>query len=366
MHDWNLRRDRLRHRLALESSEAILVTNIKNVFYLTGFTGSSAWLLVTADGQVLFSDSRYETQLAEQCPELDCEIRTATTRMVESLSNRLASMKVKALRYESSSLTKAEFDSIDAGLPQVELVSTDGVVEQQRSVKDESEITAIRKSIRINERAFEAVRYQLRPGQTELEISHQLENQMRNFGAKGFSFDAIIGVGKRAALPHGFPGLTTIDQDPLLLIDWGARVDHYVSDLTRVLVLQKKIPDKIREIYEIVLAAQQAAIDAIHPGAELKAVDAAARSVIENAGYGKFFGHGTGHGMGLDLHEAPSLSPICDGKLEIGNVVTVEPGIYLPDWGGVRIEDDLLVTGDGHEVLSCLPKELDACVVDLY
>ncbi len=363
MHQYVSRRSRLRRKLGLKKNEALLVSNIKNVGYLTGFTGSSAWLLVSRDHDLILSDSRYATQLDTECPDLDREIRDASSSPWEFLHKAIKSSKRTVLRFESESVTKHFFDQLSAKLPAIELVPSTGIVEQLRSIKDKTEIEAIRRSIRVNERAFEVIRAQLRPDQTELQVAHNLEHEMRKLGASRCSFDPIVAAGARSALPHAFPIDVRIDHSPILLIDWGAEVNQYASDLTRVLVTAK-IPPKLRKIYDIVLKAQLKAIKKIRPGVSLKQVDAAARNVIESSGFGKHFGHGLGHGFGLEIHESPFLSPIHDGILESGMVITVEPGIYLPGWGGVRIEDDILVTQNGHEVLSDLPKQLDECIVE--
>ncbi len=364
MHPFDKRRRRLRKKLGLGRQDAFLVTNIVNVHYLTGFSGSSAWLLTGSKQDFLISDTRYQEQLADECPELELVIRDAKSTSLEMLRSTIESAGFHRLRFESESLTHSQFDQIQSGLPQVELIPSSQLVEELRSIKDRSEIELIRKSVKINQRAFEAIRAQLTASQTELQIAHNLEHQMRAFGATRCSFDPIVAVGPRSALPHAFPTSASVGDHPLLLIDWGAEYQHYASDLTRVLVTAK-IPPKLRKIYEVVLAAQETAIKLIRPGVSLKKVDAAARGVIESAGYQKYFGHGLGHSFGLEIHESPFLSPIASGTLEAGMVVTVEPGIYLPGWGGIRIEDDILVTQNGYEVLSDLPKQLDDCIVDL-
>jgi Xaa-Pro aminopeptidase len=363
MHQYVSRRRRLRRKLGLRKGEAFLVSNLKNLRYLTGFTGSAAMLVVLGDNDILLSDSRYETQLNDECPEIEREIRNAQTSPLGLLCQTLKSANVSSLRVESDAITKQFFDQLAAEVTNAELVPTVGTVERLRSIKDKSEIEAIRKSIRVNQKAFEIIRAQLRPDQTELEIAHNLEHEMRRNGASGCSFDPIVASGPRAALPHASPSDCRIGSHWLILIDWGAEVDGYASDLTRVLVTAK-IPPKLRKIYDIVLKAQLKAIKKIRPGVTLQQVDNAARKVIESAGFGKQFGHGLGHGIGLEIHETPFLSPIHDGILEPGMVITVEPGIYLPGWGGVRIEDDVLVTQNGHEVLSDLPKQLDECSVE--
>ncbi len=358
------RRRKLRSSLKTIGASAFLVTNIKNVGYLTGFTGSAGYLIVTPKTEILLSDSRYTSQLQEQCPTLDVHIRDASSTMLESLQTVVKKAKFKTIAIESDSLSKSLFDQINAKLDSAELVSSSGVVEDLRAVKDKTEIAAIRKSIQVNQRAFEVIKAQLSPEQTERTVAHNLEHQMRSFGAKGCAFEPIVGVGARSALPHGVPSNVKIGESSFVLIDWGAEVDQYLSDLTRV-IFTGKIPAKIRKIYEVVLKAQVAAIKKIKPGVNLKSVDAAARKVIENAGFGPQFGHGTGHSFGLEIHEQPFLSPRHEGTLKSGMVVTIEPGIYLPGIGGVRIEDDVLVTIDGCEVLSDLPKQIEQCTVDL-
>jgi Xaa-Pro aminopeptidase len=355
---------KLRAEIKQTGVSAILVTNIKNVCYLTGFTGSAGYLFVTAKTEILLSDSRYSSQLQDQCPGLEVDIRDANSTMLDSVERVARQSGFGSIAYESESLTKSEFDRIESRLIGVELVTSSGVVEGLRAIKDKTEIAAIRKSIQVTQRAFEVIRSQMTPDQSELQIAHNLEHQMRAFGAKGCAFDPIVGVGSRSALPHGQPSKKRIGDSPFVLIDWGAEVDLYMSDLTRVLITAK-IPAKLRKIYEIVLKSQLAAIRKIRPGVACKAVDSAARKVIESAGFGPQFGHGLGHSFGLEIHESPYMSPIHEGTLKAGMVITVEPGIYVPDFGGVRIEDDILVTPDGHEVLSNLPRQIDECTVDL-
>ncbi len=358
------RRRRLRAKLRHLGASAFLITNIKNVGYLTGFSGSAGYLLLTSKSEILLSDSRYTSQLQAQCPNLDVHIRDASTTMIDSVQSVAKKSKLRSVAIEADTISKSLFDQIESKLEQVELVSSSGVVESLRAIKDKFEIAAIRKSIHVNQRTFEAIRAQLSPEQTELQVAHNLEHQMRAFGAKGCAFDPIVGVGARSALPHGFPTKKKIGDGRFVLIDWGAEVDQYLSDLTRM-IFTGKVPAKIRKIYDVVLKAQLAAIKKIRPGQSLKSVDAAARKVIESAGFGPQFGHGTGHSLGLEIHELPFLSPSHEGELEAGMVITIEPGIYLPEIGGVRIEDDVLVTPDGSEVLSDLPKEIDLCTVDL-
>jgi Xaa-Pro aminopeptidase len=353
----------LRRSLKSQQLPNLLVTDRTNIFYLTGFTGSAGHLLVTADQILLLTDGRYSTQVAHECPGLDVEIQRTSESLASLLCRVLKRAKTSHLAYEATNVTKAAFDELESLLPAVELISSSGVIEALRAVKDKDEVAAIRKSIRVNERTFEVIRSQLTADQTEREVGFNLEHQMRQFGATECCFDPIVAVGPAAALPHATPGATRIGSDSFVLIDWGAFVDHYASDLTRVIVTSAKIPAKLRKVYDTVLAAQLAAIDAIRPGLCTKEVDDVARKVIEDAGFGKRFSHSLGHGIGLAVHEGPGLRPSGGQPLKAGMVVTVEPGIYIPNWGGVRIEDDILVTPGGCEVLSELPKELDACIV---
>jgi Xaa-Pro aminopeptidase len=241
-------------------------------------------------------------------------------------------------------------------------VAVDDGLLDQRAVKQPMEISAIRQALKIQRQAFRRTLDQLRPGQTENQVAAFLEYQMRLLGADGASFPTIAAADANAALPHAIPGPRKLRRGGILLIDWGARFRGYCGDLTRVVALGK-MPPKLREVYKVVLDAQLAAIDAVGPGKRLKDIDAVARCMIEKAGYGEYFGHGLGHGIGLDIHEQPVLSRRAKGELRPGHVVTVEPGIYLPGVGGVRIEDDVLVTARGRQVLSDLPKSLESAII---
>ncbi len=361
---YTTRIESLRKLARQHSLDGVLITNVLNVTYLTGFQGDSSHLLITKSEAILSSDSRFETQLRDECPGLSCEIRDAQTTTLESTCRLIRDRRIGRLGLETETVTKATFDEIAKLLPTTGLVDTRGWVEQLRSIKDKDEQDKIRRSIRVNERAFEVLRAGLVSTASEQELAYGLEHQMRIFGATQAAFKPIIAAGPRSALPHAIPTPHQIGESPFLLVDWGASVDGYASDLTRVL-LTGKVPAKYRKIYEVVWEAQQRAIAAIRPGVTFKEVDREARGFIEAKGFGKYFGHGLGHGFGLQVHEPPFLSPIRDGELQAGMVITIEPGIYLPDFGGVRLEDDVLVTPDGHEVLSTLPKDFEANQVNL-
>lgn len=356
------RRNRLRRLLRKTGADGLLVTHGANVTYLTGFTGDSSHLLLTPHDAIMVSDGRYTQQLAEECPELDTEIRQPGIELLPAVVKAIGAAKISTLAIEADSMTVAFRTGLANQLPQLGIAPTSYLVEALREVKDRDEINQICAAIELAERAFAVVRAGLRPSLSEKEIAAELENQIRLFGGRGCSFTPIVSVGPRGALPHARLSDHRVVESDFVLIDWGARGELYVSDLTRVLVTGRISP-KLERVYGVVLKAQQAAIAAIRPGAILKDVDATARNVIAQAGFGKFFTHGLGHGIGLEIHEGPRFAPNQDRPLKAGMVVTVEPGIYLPRWGGVRIEDDVLVTGTGCEVLSQAPKEFGDCVL---
>lgn len=357
------RRNKLRKLVKKTGAEALLVTDVKNVTYLTGFSGQDSYLLVAKDAEVLLTDPRYTQQVEEECPGLELASRAPGKSILSTAQKLVKSAGVSQLGIEAISVTIDQFHTLADKLAPATLIPTSGLVEQLREIKDAEELVAIRKAIHIAEKAFAAIRATMHRDQTERQVAADLEYQVRRFGGSGLSFPPIVGVGERAALPHGVPSHKKIGEDSFVLIDWGAVADGYVSDLTRVLATGKISP-KIKRIYDIVLKAQLRAIDAIKPGAMLCDVDKAARDVIAEAGFGKRFGHGLGHGIGLNVHEAPRFNSSQTRPLQVGMVVTVEPGIYIPGFGGVRIEDDVLVTKTGYEVLTHVPKDFDESVID--
>lgn len=349
---------------------ALLVTNFTNVTYLTGFTGDDSYLLISSDGDLLLSDPRYEEQIDEECTsqpkgdQLGVFIRKPGELILDITCKQLKKQKVAKLLIEGASVSVNMYQQLKSALGKADVVAGDGEVEKLRAIKDASEIAVIRKAVDVAERVFTSIRAQLTSGQTENEVANEIDRLVRQLGGSGCSFDPIVAVGPRAALPHATPGSSEIGSSPFVLIDWGATFQGYRSDLTRVL-LTSKIPAKFARIYEAVLAAQNAAISIMKPGVMVSEVDRVARALIEDAGMGKRFNHGLGHGIGLDIHEAPRLGQNHDHPLEAGMVVTVEPGVYYPGFGGVRIEDDILITENGCELLSTLPRELEANRVEL-
>jgi Xaa-Pro aminopeptidase len=354
------RREKLIRTLKADQADGMLVSAPTNVRYLTGFTGDNAVLLVCRNRAVIVSDGRFTIQLRQECPGLEAYIRPVGQTLIEAVSAVVDKLGVRRLAFEAVVLSVADFEALREKLPAVALKGVTGRVEALRAVKDKDEIAAIREAVDYAERAFAMLRSGLRLDETEKDVADALEGYLRRCGATTASFPPIVAVGARAALPHARPTAETrIGDADFVLIDWGASGRPYKSDLTRVLVTGKVTP-KFERIYRTVLAAQERGIAAIRPGVMARDVDAEARSVIEEAGFGRFFEHGLGHGLGMDIHEAPRLRIGVDDALQPGMVVTVEPGIYLPDWGGIRIEDDVLVTPDGCEVLTHVPRTLDA------
>lgn len=352
------RRSRLISALKKAQFDLLIVSHPPNVTYLTGFTGDASCLLIGPKRTLMVSDSRFETQLADECPGLATEIRTAKTQTADFLARVLGKLGMSRIGFESAYTTVAAHASLSEKMPGVTLTPSAGLVEELREIKDSEEIAAIRDAIYLAERGYAVIRSLMLPEMTEREVAHELEHAMRRFGALRAAFEPIVGVGPQAALPHYRAGLHALHEAPFVLLDWGAvEPGGYHSDLTRV-ISTSKIPPKLDKLHRVVMNARQAALDAIRPGVACQQVDAAARKVIDDAGFGKYFGHGLGHGIGLEIHESTRFSPISKDTLQPGMVLTVEPGIYIPGFGGVRLEDDVLITRDGYEVLSSVPLEL--------
>jgi Xaa-Pro aminopeptidase len=373
--DYSERRRRLAHTLSEEGVDHLLITTPVNVTYLTGFSGESSYLVLAQEHTLLVSDGRFTEQLAQECSGLPVHIRPPAQPLPDATAEVLGKLGARAVGFESGHLTVGDFERLKELAPALSWKPGRDRVERFRALKDAWEIEQIRQAIRYAERAFAMFRALLRPGDTEKELCDALENYVRRAGGTATAFPSIVAVGARAALPHAPPTEHKVAEAGLLLVDWGASGPFYKSDLTRVLVPRNnttlwgsggrdKIEPKLQEVYEVVLRAQRAAIAAVRPGATGGAVDAAARQVITEAGYGSAFNHSIGHGVGLQIHETPLMRPGSELVLQAGMVVTIEPGIYLQSWGGVRIEDDVLVTPDGCEVLTHVPKDLASMIIE--
>lgn len=353
------RRDRLRRRLADSGLDAMLVTDLVNVRYLSGFTGSNAALLILAEDAtpVLATDGRYRTQAAQQAPDAEVVIERACGT---HLAGRAAGAGAIRLGFESHVVTVDAYGALKkAAGDGVEWVRAAGTVEALREIKDAGEIAILRLACEAADAALADLveRGGLRPGRTERQVRNELEALMLEHGADGPSFETIVATGANSAIPHHRPTDAVLAAGDFVKIDFGALVAGYHSDMTRTFVLGPAAPWQL-DIYDLVATAQQAGCEALAPGVSLSAVDAASRQVIADAGYGDHFGHGLGHGVGLQIHEAPGINAAAAGTLLAGSAVTVEPGVYLPDRGGVRIEDTLVVGEAAPDLLTRFPKEL--------
>ncbi len=363
MESFARRLEKLRRVFKADRVDALLVVSEPNVRYLTGFTGEASVLLVSKERSLLVSDGRFTAQIQQQCPNQEVHIRPVGQPLFEGVGDVVDRFGARRVGFEASALSVANFETLKDKAKAVEWAPAGGHVEALRAVKDRGEVEAIRQAVGQAERAFAMLRAGLNPGDSEKDAADALEGYLRRCGASAAAFAPIVAVGPRAALPHARPTAgARIEDADFVLIDWGASAGPYKSDLTRVLVTGKVTP-KFEKVYRTVLAAQERGIAALRPGAKAGDVDAAARSVIEEAGLGRFFTHGLGHGIGLEIHENPFFRRSNEATLKAGMVVTIEPGIYLPDWGGIRIEDDVLVTPDGPEVLTRVPRSLDEALL---
>lgn len=335
----------------------MLVSNLVNVKYLTGFTGSNAFLLANESGATLLTDGRYTEQAASECPELPLRIRPVDSTMLTLIIESLKAQKVSDCKIESESMTRGLWrDLVEGAKGEVNFLDSSGIVENLRAIKDDLELQNIRKSVAINEQIFLDTLRAFESDWSEQDFAENLEREIRGHGGDGFSFDPIVGAGPSSALPHYHTGEAIITDHAFALVDWGTSWQGYASDLTRMVAVAD-VPEEIKKIHAIVSDAKQAAMEVIRDGVQLREVDQAARQLIADAGYGERFNHGLGHGFGLEIHETPYMSPAFEGQLKAGMVITIEPGIYLPGMGGVRLEDDFLVTANGCEKLSSLPDD---------
>jgi Xaa-Pro aminopeptidase len=360
------RRARLAGVLALVDADAALVTGLANIRYLTGLASSNAALLVPrpatglagtgpAGTGLLATDGRYAEQAAASCPDVDLVVARDPAR---ALLERAAAAGARVVAVETHVLTVDAFGDLADATP-ARLVPLGRAVEALRAVKDPGEVALLRSCARLADRALAGLLVDggVRPGRTERDVAADLEARMRALGAEAPAFETIVASGPRGALPHARPSDRPLAPGDLVVLDFGARIDGYHSDCTRTVVLGPAAQWQ-RDLHALVAAAQAAGIAALRPGAEGVAVDAAARAVVDDAGHGEHYPHGLGHGVGLEVHEAPGLGPTVPGRLPSRAVVTVEPGVYLPGRGGVRTEDLLVVSDAGPELLTTSPAEL--------
>ncbi|RMF01647.1 MAG: aminopeptidase P family protein [Chloroflexi bacterium] len=352
-----MRVDNLRQKMAEVQLDGFLVTQPENRRYLSGFSGSAGVLVVSAARHGLATDSRYYEQVRQQCP--DWELLEVGYGFTKAMPQLLADFGLagKRVGFEAADVSVAALQAWQESLDgQAELVPTEGAVESLRMRKEPAELAAMQKAIALADEAYMYIAEYIEPGMTELEVAWALESYMRTHGAQALSFESIVASGPNSAKPHAHPSGRKISAGEPITLDFGCVVDGYCSDITRSFCLDAPAGERYLEVWNTVRQAQQAAIDGARAGMSGAAVDALARDVINRAGYGDYFGHGLGHSLGLAVHENPRYSFTYQDEVPAGAVMTVEPGIYIPGWGGVRLEDVVLVEENGVRLLSAAPK----------
>jgi Xaa-Pro aminopeptidase len=346
--------EKLRSRFSELGIDGMLITNSYNRRYMTGFTGTAGVALVGQTKAVFITDFRYVEQAAKQVQGY--EIIQHTGLIVDEVAKQAAALGIKKLGFEQDDLSYATYKAYEKAVD-AEFIPVSGVVEKLRLIKSDSEIKILKEAAEIADAAFKHILDFIRPGVKEMDVANELEFFMRKNGAASSSFDIIVASGYRSALPHGVATDKVIEKGEFVTLDFGAYYKGYCSDITRTVAVGE-VSDELKKIYQIVLEAQLRGMAGIKPGMTGREADALTRDYIKEQGYGEYFGHSTGHGLGMEVHEGPALSVRSDTVLEPGMVVTVEPGIYIAGLGGVRIEDDTVVTKDGNQSLTHSPKDL--------
>lgn len=342
----------LREYMGKNNISATWVTKPEDIYYYSGFTGSTGSALITEDALYFFADFRYTKQVSQQCVGYTIKEVSAKKNTVDYLKE----LVVGTLAYEDQYMSVFEYNALKSAISEERLVPLKNTITVLRAIKDEEEIVNLRQAAAIADKGFLHVLDIVKPGMTEKELALELEFFMRKQGASGLSFTTIVASGIRSSMPHGVASDKVIEKNDMLTLDFGCMYNGYCSDMTRTFVVGTA-DDRQKELYNIVLETQLKVLDAIKPGARCKEIDALSREIIGGYGYGEFYGHGLGHGVGLEIHELPVLNGTSEFVLEENMVVTDEPGIYLPDFGGVRIEDTVLVTKDGYDLISRSTKE---------
>lgn len=339
--------------------DAILFLSLENIRYLCGFTGSEGVLLVTKQERFFLSDFRYAAQASK---ELRGAVFKRYGQKIDGLAKLLKNLRIKRLGFEARAINYEDFSLLHEKLPRLNLIPLVKEISGLRARKNAEEVNKIRQAVKIATASFKGILPQLKSGSKEKSLATMMEIQIIRRGGQKPAFPTIVASGPRAALPHGVASEKILKKGEMVVIDFGACWEGYHSDETKTVILGKPTK-RLKEIYELVLRAQEKTIRMIRPGVSLKKIDQAARETISRAGFEKFFGHGTGHGLGLAVHEEPRISPRATGVAEEGMVFTIEPGIYIPEWGGVRLEDLVLVTSGGCEKLTFLPKEIKENII---
>lgn len=354
MSELGTRREALREKLLEARATAFVTFALPNVRYLSGFTGSNAGLLVTAERALLFTDPRYQAQAPR---ESDCEVKIAKGTFTKEIAVWARRLGLKSIAFEPQLISSAAYERLKEAVKMVRWKPLEGAVESLRMIKSAAEIATIRASVQLNSAAVEQALRRFRASMTEVDLAAEIEYRMRRLGADGPAFETIVAAGERSALPHARPTDRPIQSDRLLLVDVGATVAGYASDMTRTFAVGK-LSAKLRRMYRAVLESQLAAVAAVRPGISCGAVDGAAREVLRGYGLDGLFIHSTGHGLGLEIHERPRVGRKERTKLQAGMAITIEPGAYEEGLGGIRIEDTVVVTSQGCEVLTPTGKEL--------
>ncbi|MFZ5353658.1 MAG: M24 family metallopeptidase [Bacillota bacterium] len=338
--------------------DGMLLIKDSNIRYLSGYTGTDSYIIISEKGNSFITDARYTEQAEAECPDFEVVRWKAPALGLTETFNVICSRHgIKKLAFEKDKVTFDLYEKLKSDLENVELIPTIGIVEGIRYVKVQAEVEHIKKAAAIADEAFNEILGYIKPGVSEKYIANELQYIIKKKGADDIAFSCIIASGKNSSLPHAIPSDKLIEQGDFVTLDFGAKYKGYRSDMTRTVVVGKA-DDKQKEIYNIVKAAQELGVKAVKAGISGKAPDDQARNLITAAGYGPYFGHGLGHGLGLEIHEEPFLNPSCTSILQPGNTLTIEPGIYIPGWGGVRIEDTVAVTDNGAEILTKSSKEL--------
>lgn len=343
----------LREYLIENKIDACIIYKPQNRRYLSGFTGSAGYVVITKEKNLFITDFRYVEQASAQCIDFEI-VKHTDDRTVYDILNAL---EIKSLGFEEEYVTYSQHKDFSDKLDNINLIPLKGLINKLRMIKSQEEIENIKRAAQIADKTFEHICTILKPGISEREVALEIEFFMKKNGASGTSFESIVASGKRSSLPHGIASEKTIEDGDFVTLDFGCIYNGYCSDMTRTVVIGKASA-KQKEIYNTVLNAQEEALKYIKPGVKGFEVDKIARDIIKDSGYGDYFGHGLGHAVGMEIHEAPRLSPAGKDELKVNMVVTDEPGIYVPDFGGVRIEDLVVVTENGCEILSKSPKKL--------
>lgn len=348
--------EKLLTQMELLNIDAVIVSNPYNRRYLSGFTGSSGYLVISKEKRIMLTDFRYIEQATKQCQGFEI-VDFFKKGLMDTLAESLVDCKAIRIGFENATLTYKEFTHFEATLKGFEWVPLHDVIEKIRMIKDEQEIKTVALASSIGDAAFSHILTVIRQGMTEIDVAIELEFFMKKQGASKLSFDTIVASGTRSSLPHAVPTNKVIESGDFVTLDFGCIFEGYCSDMTRTIVVGKA-SERQKEIYELVLKAQQTALEMIQPGIVGKVGDSYARSIINNAGYAQYFGHGLGHSLGLEVHEQPRFSQLSDEIILPGMIMSVEPGIYIPDFGGVRIEDLILIETSGIRNFVTSPKEL--------